>query len=152
MVKVVDGDTLDINAPDGKYPNTRIRLLGIDTPETKHKSLGVMYFGPEASAFANEKALNKSVVVLLDKISPTRDKFNRLLGYVKLSDGKVLNALLIEQGFAYADLRFDHSFYKKYQQLERAAQKSHIGLWKEVTPEQMPPWRQRMKYPRENDN
>ena len=52
VIHVVDGDTLDINISDGRYNHTRIRLWGIDTPETKKPNSPVMYFGPEASDFA----------------------------------------------------------------------------------------------------
>jgi len=40
---VVDGDTIDIDVPDGEYEHTRIRLWGIDTPESKSPKVGVMY-------------------------------------------------------------------------------------------------------------
>ena len=48
-VNVIDGDTFDIDIPDGRSEHTRIRLLGIDTPETKSEHSGEMYFGPEAA-------------------------------------------------------------------------------------------------------
>jgi endonuclease YncB( thermonuclease family) len=51
VVNVIDGDTLDIDVPDNRYEQTRIRLLGIDTPETGGQS-GVTYFGPEPAEFA----------------------------------------------------------------------------------------------------
>jgi endonuclease YncB( thermonuclease family) len=53
IVKVVDGDTIDIDIPDANYNHTRIRLWGVDTPETKDPRTGPMYFGKEASDFAN---------------------------------------------------------------------------------------------------
>jgi micrococcal nuclease len=142
VIKVVDGDTLDIDIPDGKYEHTRIRLWGVDTPETKHPERGVMYFGPEAAEFATNLALGKQVTVYLDENNRTRGKFGRLLAYVKLPDGRFLNEVLLGEGFAYADTRFRHSLYHKYKQLEASAQSGKKGLWKEVTPEQMPEWRQ----------
>jgi len=63
VVKVVDGDTLDIDVPDDEYDCTRIRLWGIDTPETKSTKYGVMYFGPEAAQFATELVLGEDVTV-----------------------------------------------------------------------------------------
>jgi len=45
VVNVVDGDTIDVDVPDGEYEHTRIRLWGVDTPETKSPKVGVMYFG-----------------------------------------------------------------------------------------------------------
>ena len=140
VVKVVDGDTIDIDVPDGKYNHTRIRLWGIDTPETKNPEVGVMYFGPEAADFTTKSALGKQVTVYLEE-HRTRDKYDRLLAYVKLPDERFLNEVLLTEGFAYADLRFRHSFYHKYQQLEAAARSQKKGLWEKVTPDQMPEWR-----------
>lgn len=142
VVNVVDGDTLDINIPDGQYDTTRIRLWGVDTPETKRSPGGEMYFGPEASAFATELALGKNVTVWLDKgNSNTRGKYGRLLAYVQLPDSNYLNELLLIEGYAYADWRFKHSFYYKYKRLESAARSLKKGLWLNVTEDQMPGWR-----------
>ena len=145
VIKVVDGDTLDIDIPDGKYGHTRIRLWGIDTPETKKPGSPVMYFGPEASNFATKLALNKRVRVFVDETKDTRDKFGRLLAYIQLPDDRFLNEVLISEGFAYADLRFDHSLYYKYISLESAARSIKRGLWKEVTRDQIPTWLQKEK-------
>ena len=142
---VIDGDTIDIAIPDGTFNSTRIRLLGIDTPETKDERFGQMYFGPEAALFTKEYSTGENIVVLLDKISPTRDKYNRLLAYVKLPDGRILNEVLIIEGLAYADLRFKHSLYKQYCQLEIVARQNKMGLWKNVTHDQLPRWLGRMK-------
>jgi endonuclease YncB( thermonuclease family) len=149
VVKVVDGDTLDINLPDdftGKhYKSTRIRLLGVDTPETKKPNTPVMYYGPEASEFAKETALGQQVTILLDDAGPSRDKYGRLLAYVRLPDGRVLDEILITEGYGYADLRFRHSLYKQYEQDMYRAKKAQKGLWKNVTEEQFPDWLQRMR-------
>lgn len=141
VIKVIDGDTIDINIPDGKHNHTRIRLLGVDTPETKNERTGVMYFGPEAAEFTKKFALGKEAAVYLED-RRTRDKYGRLLAYVQLPEGKFLNEVLLEEGFAYADTRFKHSFYNKYKQLEAVARSGKKGLWEKVTAEQMPKWRQ----------
>jgi len=67
VVKVVDGDTIDIGVPDAvnNKPYTRIRLWGVDTPETVHPTRAVMHYGPEASAFVKKNTLNKDVKVFL---------------------------------------------------------------------------------------
>ena len=144
VINVVDGDTIDIDVPDGKYEHTRIRLWGIDTPETKHPEYGVCYFGPEAADFTEELTLGKKVTVYLEE-HRTRGKYGRLLAYVQLPDRKFLNELLVAKGFAYADLRFRHSFYHKYKQLEASARSGKKGLWPQVTREQLPKWLQRIK-------
>ena len=77
----------------------------------------------------------------MDKLSKPRDKYGRLLCYIKLDDGRILNEELITQGFAYADTRFKHSYYAKYIELEETARKGKKGLWKEIKPEQMPKWK-----------
>lgn len=140
VINVVDGDTIDIDIPDGDDDHTRIRLWGIDTPETKHPKFGVMYFGPEAADFTTKLALGKQVTVYLEE-HRTRGKFGRLLAYVQLPDGRFLNKVLLTEGFAYADLRFRHSFYNKYKQLEASARSQKKGLWPDVTREQQPEWR-----------
>ncbi len=144
VLKVVDGDTIDIDVPDGKYNHTRIRLWGIDTPETKNPETGVMYFGLEAADFTTKSALRKQVTIYLEE-HRTRGKFGRLLAYVQLPDGGFLNEALLSEGLAYADTRFRHSFYHKYQQLEAAARGQKIGLWEKVTRDQLPEWLQRKK-------
>jgi micrococcal nuclease len=144
VVKVVDGDTIDINIPDANKNYTRIRLWGVDTPESKSRDTGVMYFGPEAAEFTTESALGKQVTVYLEE-HRTRGKYGRLLAYVQLPDDRFLNEVLVTEGFAYADLRFRHSLYHRYQQLEGSARRQKKGLWENVTREQLPEWLQREK-------
>lgn len=155
VVKVIDGDTLDIDIPDANYSHTRIRLWGVDTPETKDPRLaGPMYYGPEAADFSTKAALGKRVTIHLETGRNTRDKYNRLLAYVQLPDGAFLNEVqlpdglflnevLLTEGYAYADLRFKHSLYNKYKQLESAARSQKKGLWANVTEDQLPQWLQR---------
>jgi micrococcal nuclease len=142
-VKVVDGDTLDIDIPDANYKTTRIRLWGVDTPETAKSPKGEMYYGQEASQFTKDTVLDKRITVLMNENTKPRDKYGRLLAYIKLADGRILNEELVSNGFAYADTRFKHPDYEKYIELESAARKEKKGLWKDVTPDQMPKWRQR---------
>lgn len=142
VVKVVDGDTLDIDIPDANYDHTRIRLWGVDTPETKDPRTGPMFFGKEASEFASNAALGKRVTIRLEKEKSSRDKYHRLLAYVQMPDGKFLNEELLSEGYAYADTRFKHGLYNKYKQLETLARSQKKGLWQNVTPDQMPKWRQ----------
>ncbi len=142
-VEVVDGDTLDLAAVDGEKSTTRVRLIGVDTPETKHPTVGRMYFGPEATDFTREVAEGQRVTVYLDTVTEERDRYGRLLAYIVLPDGQVLNELLIRGGYGYADLRFRHSRYEKYVQLMEAARKEGAGVWEAVTQEQLPEWLRR---------
>ncbi|MBN2136351.1 MAG: thermonuclease family protein [Sedimentisphaerales bacterium] len=143
VVNVVDGDTLDIDIPDGEYEHTRVRLWGLDTPETKSPKTGRMYFGEEAAEFARQSALNKNVWVYLDEDNRTRGYYGRLLAYIQLPDKRFLNELLLAEGYAYADLRFRHGHYNRYKQLESAARGQKKGLWEKVTREQLPEWLQK---------
>jgi len=145
VVKIVDGDTIDIDVPDGNDKHTRIRLWGIDTPETKKPATPVMYFGPEAAEFTRELTLRKQVIVYLDKGNRTRGYCGRLLAYVQLPDKRFLNEVLVAEGFAYADLRFHHSLYYKYQKLQASAHRQKKGLWEKATRDQLPEWLRRKK-------
>jgi endonuclease YncB( thermonuclease family) len=144
VANVVDGDTIDIDIPDCKHQTTRIRLWGIDTPESNHPQKGVCYFGPQAAEFATTTVFGKQVTVYLEK-HRTRGKYGRLLAYVQLPDRRFLNEVLLSEGFAYADLRFRHSFYQNYKQLEASARSRNKGLWQNVTHDQLPEWLQRRK-------
>jgi len=140
VTNVIDGDTLDINCRDNQNSNTRIRLIGIDTPEINTES-GDMYFAREASDFARKTSLGKHVTVYLDEKENTRDIYGRLLAYILLPDGVFLNEIMLSEGFAYAYTKYRHSFYNKYNQIESRARSGKKGLWLNVTPEQMPKWR-----------
>ena len=145
VIHAIDGDTFDIDIPDGRHARTRVRLLGIDAPETNSEQATPMVFGPQATECLRELAFGKSVVVYLDAPNPTRGKYSRLLAYIQLPDGRFLNEVLLAEGCAYADRRFRHSFFNKYQQLEARARSGKKGLWRNATREQLPEWLQRME-------
>ncbi len=74
----------------------------------------------------------------------TRGKYGRLLAYIQIErGGKMFNEMLLRQGFAYADPRFDHPYRQAFLDIEGRARRSATGLWAEVGSEQMPSWRQR---------
>lgn len=139
-VNVVDGDTIDIDLPDGAYENTRIRLLGVDTPETVDPRKKVMRYGPEATKFTERMCLNKKVRVFTDTISNVRDRYGRLLVYVELENGRVLNEALITNGLAFADTRFGHSRKAVYVELEKQAIVADAGMWADADVGEMPVW------------
>jgi endonuclease YncB( thermonuclease family) len=142
VVRVVDGDTLHLGVPDGGNTTTKVRLLGIDAPEMGFGGGTPMYFAEEATALARDLALGGTVRVYLDESAGIRDKYGRLLAYIELPDGRFLNEELLLAGCAYADLRFRHSYYYRYRQLEAGARAAKQGLWAHVSPEQQPQWRQ----------
>ena len=143
VANIVDGDPLDIDIADGKYEHTRVRLLGIDTPETGGGKTAEMDYAAEATEFAQALALGKRVIVILDSKSPTRDRYGRLLAHLELEDGRVVNEELVGGGFAYADLRFANDRFDEYVRLQAEAKAQKKGLWNQVKTEQLPKWLQR---------
>ena len=105
-----------------------------------------MYYGPEASAYTEKLLLNKKVTIEIDTVSKSRDVYGRLLCFVRLADGRDFHAVLIEKGYAYADLRFEHSRFDTYAELQKQAVRNRAGLWDEVIKEQFPAWLKR-KWP-----
>lgn len=145
VVKVVDGDTMDLEIADVDHATTRVRLWGVDTPEVKHGGEPEMHFGPEAQDFARRTLDDRTVHVVLNP-DRTRDKYGRLLAYLFLKQGgEMFNEKLIEEGFGYADWRFKHPYKDEFEAVERRAQREKVGMWKDVRKDQMPAWRQRMK-------
>lgn len=135
--RVIDGDTIDLDTPDANRPYTRVRLWGVDTPETKAPGKPIAYFGPQATAFAEKMVASQTVTIEIEPEN-SRGKYGRLLGFVYTSDGKMLNEELLRSGHAYADGRWRHRFYLHFQQLEKQARKNKQGLWLNVKPQDMP--------------
>ncbi len=123
--RVIDGDTVRVRV-GGK--TRTVRLIGVDTPETKHPSKAVEYFGREASAFTKAHLEGKTVRLAKDSIGDTRDRYGRLLRYVYL-DGDNFNARLIREGYAHAYRRFPFSRRQAFIRLEQQARKRGKGLW-----------------------
>jgi micrococcal nuclease len=134
VARVVDGDTLHVQAPDGSRPTTVIRLWGIDTPEVARRRDGVdlpaQPFAEEAKALTRGLCEGKKVRLKLESHS-TRDRYGRLLAHVELADGEVLNERLLTEGLARFEARFSHDRLSTYDRLEREAKRSRRGLWAE---------------------
>ena len=129
VIRAVDGDTLKISI-DGREDT--VRLIGVDTPETVHPNKPVEFFGREASAFTHRKADGKNVRLEFDQASAAtkhRDKYGRLLAYVFLPDGTLLNAEIIKQGYGHAYTRFPFAKMEEFRALEREARDAGRGLW-----------------------
>ncbi len=143
VINIVDGDTLDIDFPDDDKDFTRIRLLGVDTPETKHPRIPVMFYGPEATAFVEQLIAGREVTIVLDPTKPTRGKYGRLLAYVYFGNVRCLNEELLTSGHAYAYLPYRHQHSSLYLCLQQKAIDEKKGLWANVTQSQLPGWLQR---------
>jgi len=137
VVRVVDGDTIDVDAPDGPRRHTRIRLWGVDTPETAKQDAPTQHFADQADEFTSRACLGERVRLELDA-GRTRGVHGRLLAYVYLPDGRMLNRLLVAEGYAYADPRFNHRRKTRFRRLQKQAKKAGLGLWKDVTRADLP--------------
>lgn len=132
VVHVIDGDTVDVDVPDGDKPTTRIRFWGIDAPEIakpwRHEpgEPGA----DEATDFVRERLLNQKVTLRLEAHRP-RDKFGRLLAFLVLEKGKSINLEMVELGYAPADLRWPHHAMEAFAQAEQQAKEKQLGIWAE---------------------
>ena len=123
--RAVDGDTIVVNITGQKE---RVRLIGVDTPETKHPRKPVQYFGKEASMFTANMVEGKKVRLEFDQNQ--RDRYKRLLAYAYLEDGTFLNAEIIKQGYGHAYTKFPFKYMNEFRQYEREARIRKRGLWK----------------------
>jgi micrococcal nuclease len=140
VVRVVDGDTLEVEFPDGHVED--VRLLGVDTPEV-HTAVDPAEFegipdteagrdwlrdwGHKASEFTRSKVAGETLEISVDPEADRRGSFGRLLVYVHLG-GTTLNRQLLEQGYA----RYYDSMFSKADSFELAetnARSADVGLW-----------------------
>lgn len=132
ILKVVDGDTVEI-LWQGKAE--KARLVGVDTPETKHPQKGVECYGPEASQYTTATLPRGTAVRFTwNPVGDKRDKYGRLLVYlwVNLDDDdplELFNAALIRLGYArmYPFFKFDRA--QEFRKLEELARQEKRGLW-----------------------
>ncbi|TFE02918.1 thermonuclease family protein [Jeotgalibacillus salarius] len=121
---VVDGDTLDVKLGDGS--DERIRLLLIDTPETKHPTVGVEPYGPEASEFTSQ--LEGEFVELELDVSE-RDRYGRLLAYVWHNE-EMFNEKILAAGLARVSVYPPNTRYvDEFKATEGEAQREELGIW-----------------------
>lgn len=140
VTHVTDGDTLRVGFGEASEETT-VRLLGIDAPELTDVSTGrPAHWADRARKYVEARAAGKTVTLRLEP-TQSRDRYDRLLAYVYLSDGDCLNLDIVRDGQAYADRRFRHSYRPQYEMAENEARRKKRGLWKDVTEDQMPPWR-----------
>lgn len=125
--RVVDGDTIDVII-DGN--EERVRLIGIDTPETKRPDTPIECFGPEASAFT-EQLLPVGTPVRLERDIVGRDDYGRLLAYVyRADDGTFVNYEIMRQGFAQPlSIAPNDTFAELFVEAAHAAEADDAGLW-----------------------
>lgn len=123
VTRVIDGDTLLI---DGGY---RVRLLGVNTPETKHPNRPPEPWGPEAHQLTQSLVSNKSIVLELDR--ERWDDYRRTLAYAFLDDQSLLNEQLISEGLSPAVVTFPIRSDRRrlFLKAEAEARQKRINLW-----------------------
>lgn len=123
VIGVSDGDTLVLDHPNRK----KVRLLGVDCPETKQN------FGEQAKLFTQQQCVGKEVT-----IRPAgSDKYNRTVANVVLPDGKNLGEELVSHGLAWWCERYAPDNQLLAQSQEKACSEKR-GLWAESSA--VAPW------------
>lgn len=125
--RVVDGDTIIVHV-GGR--DERVRLIGIDTPETVDPRKPVQCFGKEASAHTHE-LLPPGTVVRLERDAEPRDRYDRLLAYVyRVSDGLFVNLALARDGYAQLlTIAPNVSYVDQLRAAVADARRAGRGLW-----------------------
>lgn len=128
VVTVVDGDTVELEIGGRRE---RVRLLGVDAPESVHPSVPVQCFGPEASA---ELAglLPSGTEVRVERDVESRDRYDRLLLYVyRARDGLFVNRWLVANGLAdVVTYEPNSTLAATLAEARHAAEAEPIGLWR----------------------
>lgn len=126
-----DGDTIAVNM---NGVNETVRFIGVDTPETHDPRKAVQCFGQAAAAFTKQLIDNNPVRLEADPLNTNRDRYGRLLRYVYLSDGTLINAEIIKQGYGFAYLSFPVTKADEFRTYEKEAREANRGLWSSCQP------------------
>ncbi|HTE58327.1 MAG TPA: thermonuclease family protein [Verrucomicrobiae bacterium] len=126
VVSFSDGDTIVVDM-DGT--SEHIRMIGVDTPETKDPRKPVQCFGQAASDFTKQLIGIQPVRLESDPLSTNRDRYNRLLRYVYLPDGRLVEAEIIRQGYGFAYTSFPFTKADEFTTYQREAREQNRGLW-----------------------
>lgn len=126
VTKVIDGDTIQV---DLQGQRETIRLIGVDTPETKDPRTELQCFGQAASDFTRNLIGMSDVRLEDDPTNNNRDRYNRLLRYVYLADGRLVNAEIISQGYGFAYTLYPFEKQADFTAYERQAREQNLGLW-----------------------
>ena len=125
--KVVDGDTVDI---DINGNTERVRLIGVNTPETKHPTKPIECFGPEASAYLTQ-LLPKGTHVRIERDIEARDRYGRMLLYLyRESDNLFINLDLVLRGYG-TPMSIEPNIFHRNDFVHAAAlaETTNVGLW-----------------------
>ena len=127
VIRVVDGDTIIVRINNKEE---RIRLIGLDTPETVDPRKPVECFGKEASDEAKKILTGKIVHLETDSSQGSRDSYGRLLAYVILPDGTNFNEFMIAEGYGYEyTYKIPYKYQTEFKKAEKIAHENKKGLW-----------------------
>lgn len=129
----IDGDTIAIKM-SGKTES--IRMIGVDTPETHKPNSPVQCYGPAAAAFTKSLIGTQQVRLASDPESTNRDRYNRLLRYVYVPDGRMVETELIKGGYGFAYTAFPFTKTDEFVAAQSAAKTASNGLWGNCNPYQ----------------
>lgn len=127
VIRVIDGDTLLLDGDE------RVRLIGVDTPETVHPTAPVERFGKEAGTFTRRLVEGKRIRLEYDQANGAvshKDRYGRTLAYVFLGDGTFLNAEIVRRGYGHAYTRFPFRYLEEFRRYEQEAREARRGLWR----------------------
>ncbi len=126
VTRVVDGDTVEVALAGGRAE--KMRLIGVDTPETIHPTRGEEPYGREASDFTKARLTGRKV--LLETDVEERDRYGRLLAYLYLPDGTMFNATLVAEGYAQTmTIPPNVRYVEVFRALQAGARDGGRGLW-----------------------
>ncbi len=125
VTEVIDGDTVRTSK------HNKIRLVGIDTPETKHPRKPVQCFGAEASQKMKDLVSGKTVYLVADPTQSSKDKYGRDLFYIYLEDGANVAYTMIREGYGheYTYNSNPHRWQSQFREAQRLAREENKGLW-----------------------
>ncbi|HSW99082.1 MAG TPA: thermonuclease family protein [Candidatus Saccharimonadales bacterium] len=127
----IDGDTIAVKM-NGKTES--IRMVGVDTPETHKPNTPVQCYGPAAAAFTKSLISSGRVRLAADPDSTNRDRYNRLLRYVYIPDGRMVETELIKGGYGFAYTEFPFTKSAEFTADQNAAKTAGKGLWGNCKP------------------
>lgn len=131
VTSVTDGDTIRVTI-DGK--STRVRLIGIDTPEVSDPRKTVQCFGREASRRATELMDGTQVWLEYDPSQSRRDRYGRTLAYVWQAEAVLVNEKMVAEGFAHEyTYETPYNYQDTFREAEQAARAAERGLWSPAT-------------------
>lgn len=128
VVRVIDGDTVRVRLDDPAESRT-VRYIGVDTPETVAPGRPVECFGEPASNFNRRLVAGRRVRLVLGR--ERDDRYGRLLAYVQVEGGPLVEDALLRGGYARTlTIPPNDDRAPRFRALERRARDQGRGLWR----------------------